>query len=64
MLHIAADTWGITGQTFLVLYGGLCIVWGLALLGGAHTSWGHARSRRITPATTSSHCSAAAPSWR
>jgi uncharacterized protein (TIGR04222 family) len=32
MLHIAADTWGIKSQTFLWLYGGLCVVWGVALV--------------------------------
>ena len=32
MLHIAADTWGIRSQTFLWLYGGLCVLWGVGVM--------------------------------
>ena len=50
MLRIAADTWGIKGQTFLLLYGGLCVVWGGSLLAWRSQVLGPGRKSTYHPA--------------
>jgi uncharacterized protein (TIGR04222 family) len=49
MLQIAADTWGIKGQSFLVLYGGLCVVCGAVLMAWRSAILGKARRVREHP---------------
>src|SRR6202012_4938228 len=49
MLHFASDTWGIKGQTFLLLYGGLCVVWGAVLLGWRSQVLGQGRKSTFPP---------------
>jgi uncharacterized protein (TIGR04222 family) len=49
MLHIAADTWGIKSQSFLILYLGVCVVGAVALVAWRSAILGQARRVRAHP---------------